>query len=326
VVYFKMLMVGFFENLRSERAIATRCGDSLSIRAFLGYGLEESTPDHSSLSVIRQRLGPEIYQGVFEIVLTALKAHGLFKGRHLGIDSSVIEANASLRTLVHRNTEQAYWDYVKELAEKEGVNPQEEAAVRRFDKNRPGRKTGNPEWKNPHDPQAKVGHTKDGACDMIYKPEHVTDLESGAIVQAEVLEGDHADTKELSERVAGAVEVVNRIVANEEDGVVGSLTADKGYFAIEEIARIQEFDIRTVIGDAHAARRRKEGLATPLRKALHRAACAVKSQSGKALLRKRGMHLERSFEHVLDEGGMRRATLRGKENLNEATQDCGGLL
>ena len=127
----------------------------------------------------------------------------------------------------------------------------------------------------------------------------MTDLESGAIVQAEVLEGDHADTKELSERTASAVEVVNRIVANEQDALVRSLTADKGYFAIEEIARIQEFDIRTVIGDANAERRRKEGLAAPLRKALHRAACAVKSQSGKALLRKRGMHLERFHPPVL---------------------------
>jgi transposase len=131
------------------------------------------------------------------------------------------------------------------------------------------------------------------------------------------LEGDHADTKALSERVASAVEVVNRIVANQENGVVRSLTADKGYFAVEEIAQIQEFDIRTVIGDANAARPRKEALAAPLRKTLHRAACAVKSQSGKALLRKRGMHLERSFEHVLDEGGLRRATLQGTENLTK---------
>jgi predicted DNA-binding ribbon-helix-helix protein len=313
----KMLMVGFFENLRSERAIAARCEDSLSLRAFLGYGLEESTPAHSSLSVIGQRLGPEIYQGVFEIMLSALKAHGLFRGRHLGIDSSVLEANASLRTLVHRNTEQAYWEYVKELAAQEGVDPEDEGALRRFDKKRPGRRTSNEEWKNPHDPQAKVGRTKDAACDMIYKLEHVTDLESGAIVQAEVLEGDHVDTRALSERVACAVEVVNRIVANEQDGVVRSLTADKGYFAIEEIAQIQEFDIRTVIGDANAARRRKEALSAPLRKALHRAARAVKSQSGKALLRKRGMHLERSFEHVLDEGGLRRATLKGTENLTK---------
>ncbi len=317
VVYLKMLMVGFFENLRSERAIAARCEDSLSVRAFLGYGLEESTPDHSSLSVIRQRLGPEIYQGVFEVVLAALKAHGLFRGRHLGIDTSVIEANASLRTLVHRNTEEAYWEYVKELAAKEGVDPEDQGAVRRFDTKRPGRRTSNEEWKNPHDPQAKVGRTKEGACDMIYKPEHVTDLENGAIVQVEFLEGDHPDTKALSERVACAVEVVNRIVAKERDGVVRSLTADKGYFAIEEIAQIQEFDIRTVIGDAHSARRRKAALSAPLRKALHRAACAVKSQSGKALLRKRGMHLERSFEHLLDEGGLRRATLQGTENLTK---------
>ena len=172
------------------------------MRAFLGYGLEESTPDHSSLSVIRQRLGPEIYQGIFEMMLSALKAHGLFRGRHLGIDSSMIEANASLRTLVHRNTEQAYWEYVKELAAEEGIDPEDQGAVRRFDKKRPGRRTSNEEWKNPHDPQAKVGRTKDGACDMIYKPEHVTDLENGAIVQVEVLEGDHADTKALSERVA----------------------------------------------------------------------------------------------------------------------------
>jgi transposase len=315
VVYLKMLMVGFFENLPSERAIAARCEDSLSVRAFLGYGLEESTPDHSSLSVIRQRLGPEIYQGVFEVVLLALKEHGLLRGRHLGIDASVIEANASLRTLVHRNTEQAYWDYVKALAAQQGVDPEDEAALRRFDKKRPGRKTSNQDWKNPHDPQAKVGRTKRGACDMIYKPEHLSDLESGAIIQAEVLEGDHVDSQAVSERVCSAVGVVNRLVGNKAQAVVRSLTADKNYFAIEEIARIQELNIRTVIGDANAAQRRKERLEARLRKALHRAACAVKSSSGKALLRRRGMHLERSFEHILDEGGLRRATLKGTENL-----------
>src|ERR1700674_1558463 len=110
VVYLKMLMVGFFEDLPSERAIASRCADSLSVRGFLGYGLAEATPDHSSLSVIRQRLGLEIYQSIFELILEALRAHGLLKGKHLGIDSSVLEANASLRSLIHRNTEESYWD------------------------------------------------------------------------------------------------------------------------------------------------------------------------------------------------------------------------
>ena len=185
-VYFKMLMIGFFENLPSERAIASRCADSLSLRAFLGYGLEESTPDHSSLSVIRTRLGAEIFQAAFELVLSGLVAHGLLKGRHLGIDSSIIEANASLRELVHRNTEEAYWDYVKRLAAEAGIDPEDTKAVRRFDKKREGRKTSNKEWVNPHDPDAKVGMTKHGACDMVYKPEHITDLESGAIVAATV--------------------------------------------------------------------------------------------------------------------------------------------
>ena len=243
-----MLMVGFFENLRSERAIAARCEDSLSVRAFLGYGLDESTPDHSSLSVIRQRLGPEIYQGVFEVVLSALKAHGLFLGRHLGIDSSVIEANASLLTLVHRNTEKAYGRYVKELAAQESVDPEDQGALLRFDKKRPGCRTGNKKWKNPHDPQAKVGRTKDGACDMIYKPEYVTDLESGAVGQAEVLEGDHADTKALSERVAALWKWSTASSPTKRMASCARSPQTRATLPSREIARIQELDIRTLSG------------------------------------------------------------------------------
>src|ERR1039458_8149888 len=116
VVYFKMLMVGFLENLPSERAIASRCGDSLMIRRFLGYDLDEETPHHSSLSVIRNRLSLEVYQAVFDLILEGLRRHGLLRGKNLGIDSSVMEANASLRGLENRNTGEAYWDYVKRLA------------------------------------------------------------------------------------------------------------------------------------------------------------------------------------------------------------------
>ena len=318
VVYFKMLMVGFFENLPSERAIAARCEDSLSIRRFLGYGLEERTPEHSSLTVIRQRLGAEAYQRVFVIVLEALRGHGLLKGRHLGIDSSVIEANASLRSLVHRNTEQCYWEYVKKLAQEAGIDPGDAEAVRRFDKQRPGRRTSNKDWKNPHDPDAKIGRTKDGACDMIYKPEVVSDLESGAIVAAEVLPGDQADTMELSERVGSAVATIHE--ANHQAGrsaKVQSITADKGYFAAEQIESMQDRELRTIIGDRQAHRRRKENYTPQQWKAIQAARRSIQSDSGKALLKKRGMHLERSFEHVLDEGGLRRATLRGSENLTK---------
>ena len=143
VVYFKMLMVGFLENLPSERAIASRCGDSLMIRRFLGYDLDEETPHHSSLSVIRNRLSLEVYQAVFDLILEGLRRHGLLRGKNLGIDSSVMEANASLRALENRNTGEAYWDYVRRLAMEAGVDGNDVDEVRRFDKNRPGRKTSN---------------------------------------------------------------------------------------------------------------------------------------------------------------------------------------
>ena len=171
VVYFKMLMVGFFENLPSERAIAARCEDSLAVRAFLGYGLEEATPDHSSLSVIRRRLSAQTYQAVFELILKALKDCGLLKGRYVGIDSSVIEANASLKSLVERNTEGAYWDYVKKLAQAAGIDPEDDEAVRRFDRKRPAKKLSNEEFKNRHDADAKISRKK-GKTDLIYKPEN----------------------------------------------------------------------------------------------------------------------------------------------------------
>ena len=325
VVYFKMLMVGFFENLPSERAIASRCADSLSLRAFLGYGLEEATPDHSSLSVIRSRLGAEIFQAALELVLSGLVAHGLLKGRHLGIDSSVIEANASLRELVHRNTEEDYWEYVKRLAAEAGIDPDDTKAVRRFDKQRKGRKTSNKEWVNPHDPDAKVGMTKHGACDMVYKPEHVTDLESGAIVSATVRGGDEGDTTGLAERVLAAGETLARVCDDpKQEGVLRSLTADEGYFAVEEVGCLQAERVRVIVGDPHATKRNPEKQDAEVRGVLSKARRAVRSKSGKALLRKRGEHLERSFCHVLDHGKLRRATLRGQENLSK--RQLGGAL
>ena len=315
-VYFKMLMIGFFENLPSERAIASRCADSLSLRAFLGYKLEESTPDHSSLSVIRTRLGPEVFQEALELVLHGLYEYGLLKGRHLGIDSSIIEANASLRALEHRNTEQSYWDYVKRLAAEAGIDPDDTKAVRRFDKKRKGRKTSNKDWVNPHDRDAKVGRTKDGACDMVYKPEHVSDLESGAIIRAEVRAGDAGDTKELGERVVDACATLSRVCEDPlQDQTGRSVTADEEYFDVDEVCLLQGEGLRTIIGDPHAPKRKRERQCAETRRTLNKAKRAVSSKSGKALLRKRGEHLERSFCHVLDQGGMRRATLRGCEKL-----------
>ena len=316
VVYLKMIMVGFFEDLPSERAIAARCADSMSIRAFLKYELNEKTPEHSSFTVIRQRLGLEIYERIFTLTLQALREHGLLRGKNLGIDSSVIEANASLRALVHRNTEEQYWDYVKRLAAESGIDPEDSAAVRKFDRHRPG-KGSNQEWVNPYDPDAKIGRTKDGATDMIYKPEVVVDLDTGAIVQAQVHPGDQADHKEMATRVLEAQQNINEAAGETLDTLtVNSVTSDKGYYAVNELQALQQEDIRTVIADP-IDNRRLDKVEPDEKKAVQAARRSTKSTSGKDLLRRRGMHIERSFAHILDCGGMRRTTLRGWENLNK---------
>ena len=324
VVYLKMIMVGFFEDLPSERAIAARCADSMSIRAFLKYELNEKTPEHSSFTVIRQRLGLEIYERIFTLTLQALREHGLLRGKNLGIDSSVIEANASLRALVHRNTEEQYWDYVKRLAAESGIDPEDTAAVRKFDRHRQG-KGSNQEWVNPYDPNAKIGRTKDGATDMIYKPEAVVDLDTGAIVQAQVQPGDEADHKNMAGRILAAQQNINRACEEKLDTLtVQSVTSDKGYYAVSELQTLQGEAIRTVIVDP-IDNRRLEKLEPDQRQAVLTARRSVTSKSGKDLLRRRGMHIERSFAHILDCGGMRRTTLRGWENLNKRYKLAAGF-
>ena len=218
----------------------------------------------------------------------------------------------------HRNGEEKYWDYVKRLAAEAGVDPADTKAVRRFDKKREGRKTSNRDWVNPHDDEAKVGRTKHGATDMIYKPEHVSDLESGAIIDVEVRAGDAADNdNSLAQRVLAAVGTLIEVAPEARvEKLNATVVADEGYFAVEQIGELHRCGVRTVIADPQAGRRRAD-IPAEQRRTLHRAQAATRSKSGKALLRKRGQHLERSFAHMLDHGGLRRATLRGCENLTK---------
>jgi transposase len=316
-VYFKMQLIGFFESLPSERGIAARCADSLSIRKFLHYELHEATPDHSTLTVIRQRLGPEVFEQVFALVLRALKAHGLLKGRRLGIDASVMEANASLRSLEHRLTGDAYAEYVRKLAEAAGVDTSDPAAVRRFDKKRPDRKTSNDEWQNPHDPDAKVGRTKRGTTRMIYKPEHVVDLDTGAIVDADMRPGDAHDTEDLTDRILETEARLNEALGDPKDTErVECVAADTGYFKLAEIELLQGVGIQTVIPDSQK-HRRLDRLTDEERTVLDAARQAVTSEAGQLLGRLRSELVERGFQHVLDCGAARQSTLRGRENIRK---------
>ena len=313
VVYFKMLMVGFFESLPSERAIAARTEDSLAVRAFLGYRLDEATPDHSSLSVIRHRLPAEVYQAVFELILKALKECGLLKGRAVGIDSSVIEANASLKSLVVRNTEEAYWDYVKNLAQLAGIDPKDDKAVRQFDRKRPGKRLSNEQFKNRHDADAKISRQK-GKTDLIYKPENSVDMDSGVIIQAQLAAADKADSVGLVERIESVQGCLERLDPQKK---IRAVVADGNYHSLANLCALQKADLKVVIAENSARRGKEEHLTKSQRQALRRARRSQQSQSGRQLMRMRGQHIERSFAHILDCGGMRKATLRGQVNLQK---------
>jgi transposase len=314
-VYFKMLMVGFFENIASERGIAARCADSFSVRAFLHYELTERTPHHSSMTVIRQRLPIEVYDAVFGLILKALKGKRLVRGKHIAIDTSVIEANAAMSSLKNRFTREEYGKYVKRLAGEAGVNAEDPRAVKRFDRKRTGRKTSNKEWENPHDPDAKVGPDKKKAIRMIYKPEHAVDMETGAVLDVELNLGDQDDAKGLSERVRHLEERMNESLGAESDVArIVTVIADAGYHDLNEMAELQDLGIRTAIPDPQH-NRKEENLTGEQLQALRMSRRTLTSKSARALIKRRGELCERSFEHTLDSGGARRTTLRGRENI-----------
>jgi transposase len=313
-VYAKMLLIGFFERIPSERGIEARCTDSIMLRHFLGIALTERVPDHSTLSVIRRRVPLSVFTQMFTLMHPVLAEMGLIRGKNIGMDTSAMQANASMRNLRNRMTGDKYRAYVTRLAKKEGIDIKDPDAVNRFDRTRK-KKTSNEEWSNPYDPDAKIGPTKQGNIRMIYKPEHTVDMDTGALIDVQMLLGDMPDTEVLTERVCAAEK---RAI----DGLgidtlpIETLTADKGYFAAEELPHLVQAGIMPNIPD-RTAKRNLSRLTEATRTIVERVRRRVKSRKGKRLLRRRGMYIERSFRHILDDGSMRRTTLRGRENIEK---------
>ncbi|MBL9159327.1 MAG: transposase [Verrucomicrobiales bacterium] len=336
-VYFKMLMVGYFEKLGSERGIASRCEDSLAVRRFLRYDLTEATPDHSSLSVIRKRLPREVYEEVFAFSLRALRKSGLLTGEKLGLDSTTMEADASMEKLVRRDDGMSYADYVAGLAAAEGIDPEDKGAVAAFDRKRPGRKTSNEEWVSPADPDACFGPRKDGAWDMLHKVENVVDLDSGAIVSTEIQPATKGDADGMAAHLETGflmVEYTASQVDDKEDGHDDHNdrndhsdgdgggdppkrygVGDKGYHKNSELTELVAAGICPVIaepsgkGPSRTDEAAAEAFATNL--------ANRRSEDGRAMMKARAEKVERSFQHLLDHGGGRRTTLRGHLNIGK---------
>lgn len=333
-VYFRMLMIGYFEKLDSERQIAWRCDDSRALRAFLGYRPGQATPDHSSLSIVRQRIDLETHQAVFDWVLTRLAERKLLRGTTLGVDASTLEADAALRSIVRRETGETYREFLEGLAKASGIMTPTAADLAKFDRQRKDKKVGNDEWHNPHDPDAKITKMKDGRTHLAYKPEHAVDLQTGAIVAAVVHPADQGDTTTMHgtlERAAQSLQNVRGELAESGDhkADAGELqireaVSDKGYHSAHTLATLAEIAVRSYIAEPQRGRQNwtaKDPKDQEWRRveqaAVYRNRRRLRRAKSKALHRRRGELVERSFEHVLDDGGMRRAWLKGREKVQK---------
>jgi IS5 family transposase len=318
-VYFRMLLIGYFEDLDSQRGIAWRCSDSLSLRQFLGIPLSEGTPDHSTLTNTRKRLPAEVFEEVFQFVLGIAQTKELLVGKTVGVDSTTLEANAAMKSIVRRDTGEDWKEYVTRLMREAGViGPEEKpshAEVLRFDKKRKDKTVSNAEWKSEVDDDATIARMKDGTTHLAYKAEHVVDLDSDLVLAAEISPATAADTQTMADSLAAAQ--INLKAAGSE-AVIKEAAGDKGYHAAATIEMCDFFDVRTYIPEPKTA----ETATWPDKPEEQRRAALnnrrrMRRSKGKALQRRRSEVVERTFAHICETGGSRRSHLRGLVNVTK---------
>ncbi|HJS07389.1 MAG TPA: transposase [Pirellulales bacterium] len=318
--YFRMLLVGYFEGIGSQRGIAWRCSDSLSLRDFLAIGLGDDSPDHSSLSVIRDRLPEDVHQQVFQWVLRLAHEKKLLKGKSVGVDSTTLEADAAMKSIVRRDTGEDWKEYLTRLMKEEGVIEADQTPtddeLRRFDKQRKGKKVSNEDWVSETDSDARIAKMKDGTTHLAYKAEHVVDLDSEVIVAAEIYHADQADTQTLEDSVQQAQTNLNEAGS---DAQITNVVADKGYHANETLAELsQHTPCRTYIAEPALKHDRIWTDKPPEHKAaVYANRRRTRGQHGKQLQRLRSERVERTFAHVCETGGARRTWLTGIDKLRK---------
>lgn len=318
-VYFRCLLVGYFEGIDSERGIAWRCEDSLSLREFLGLAIDQDPPDHSTISRTRRLLDVETHEAVFGWVLKVLAGHDLVKGKTLGVDATTLEANAALRSIVRKDTKEGYAEFLKGLAKASGIETPTREDLAKLDRKRKG-KGSNDEWEHPDDPDARITKMKDGRTHLAHKAEHAVDLDTGAVLAVTVQAANEGDVATGLQTVAEATHQLRAVADDPEvaealhENWAGELVADKGYHSNESMTALEEMNIRSYVSEPKRGPRNWEGQ-SDARDAVYDNRRRIRGERGKRLLRRRGELLERSFAHNYETGGMRRVHLRGRSNI-----------
>ena len=314
-IYFRLLMIGYFEGLDSERGIAWRAADSLTLRDFLGLTLPEAPPDHSTISRTRRLIDVETHQAVFTWVLERVGEAGLVKGKTIGVDATTLEANAALRSIVRRDSGESYDDFLTKLAQASGIETPTRADLARLDRKRK-KKGSNDDWTSPADPDAKITKMKDGRTHLAHKAEHAVDLETGAIVGVTVQDASAGDTSTMPETLAEAVSQLDHV--SDADGepvrTADEVVGDKGCHSRTVVLELTANGFRSYISEPDRGEQRWIDQASA-RDAVYANRRRIRGRRGTSLLRRRGEFLERTFAHLYDTGGMRRTHLRGHPNI-----------
>jgi transposase len=315
--YFRMHMVGYFEGIASERGIAWRCSDSMSLREFLRLENREEVPDHSWLSKTRGRLPREVHERVFGWVLKLVAEQGLVKGKRIGVDASTMEANAALRTIVRREDGRTYREMLRRMAKESGIDTPTADDLVRIDRNRKGKKLSNEEWTSKTDPEAKIAKLKDGRTHLAYKPEHAVDLDTGIVVAAALHPADQGDTTTIEGTLTAAEKNLAQLSAAPTTDQPSELAADKGYHSRALLKSLDGGVWKTRIAEPKQPGFSRWHGDDKARVAVYANRTRLGSGVGRQAMRRRAEIVERSFAHNLDRGGMRRTWLRGRENVHK---------
>jgi transposase len=314
--YFRLLLVGYFEGIDSERGIAWRqTADSLAVRRFVRLALDEATPDHSTISRTRRLIDVETHRAVFTWVQQRLVEVALLKGQTIAIDATTLEANAAMRSIVRRDTDETYQEFLTRLAKASGIETPTCEDLARLDRKRK-KTTSTKDWKHPHDPDARVTRMKDGRTHLAHKAEHAVDLETGAIVAVTVQGADQGDTTTIEHTLSAAVEQLETAAEGSDTPVetAAEVVADKGYHSRGTVLDLETNGFRTYISEP--ARGPQSWIdQDAARDAVYANRRRLRGDRGRHLMRSRGERIERSFAHVYDTGGMRRTHLRGHTNI-----------
>jgi transposase len=324
-IYFRSLLIGYFEGIDAERGIAWRLADSLGLRGFVGIALDEYTPDHSTISRTRRLIDLDTHREVFGWVLGVLADRGLLKGKRIAIDATTLEANAAMRSIVRRDTGESYDEFLSGLAKASGIETPTREELTRLDRKRKKR-TSNKDWKSPSDPDARVAKMKDGSTHLAHKAEHAVDLDTGAVVAVTLQGADQGDTTTLDETLCEAGLTVEELAVRDVElhpddtpkvnvNGIEELVADKGYHSGAVLTGVESREVRTYIPEKKQKGRRHWQGKGEEQQSVYANRRRVRGSYGKKLLRKRGELVERSFAHCYETGGMRRTHLRGHQNI-----------